>query len=125
MRVMNDLGTTLYVTDDTAGMTLEERAKLVLQTLGRTPQEIKAAYRKLARQHHPDKPGGDTATFQVINEAHTLLTGGSMPKNPLLANDALILKITGRRMQPLIDRQREREEYERWRRDHFYGVGVI
>ena len=38
--------------------------------------EIKKAYRKLARQHHPDvKPGDKTAerTFKDINEAHTVL----------------------------------------------------
>lgn len=123
--MMKGLNTTFDVTDDIKGVTLEERAKLVLLTLGRTPEEIKTAYRKLARQHHPDKPGGDTVTFQVINEAYTLLTGGSMPKNPLLADDVLILKITGRRVQPLIDKQKKWEEYERWRRDHFYGVGVV
>ena len=122
---MQDLNTTLDVTDDIEGVTLEERAKLVLLTLGRTPLEIKVAYRKLARQHHPDTPNGNTVTFQVINEAYTLLTGGSVSKKPLLANDALVLKVTGHRIKPLIDKQKEWEEYERWRRDHFYGVGVI
>jgi len=123
--MMKDLSTTLDVTDDISGVTLEERAKLVLLTLGRTPKEIKAAYRNLARQHHPDTPNGDTATFQVINEAYAMLTGSAVSKKPLLADDALILEVTGRRVQPLIDKQREWEEYERWRRDHFYGVGVV
>src|SRR4051794_10104299 len=38
--------------------------------------EIKKAYRKLARQHHPDvKPGDKKAerTFKDLNEAHTVL----------------------------------------------------
>jgi len=47
------------------------------QTLGvdktSTPDEIKKAYRKLASQHHPDK-GGDTATFQKIEEAYRILS---------------------------------------------------
>lgn len=38
-----------------------------------TPDEIKKAYRKLASQHHPDK-GGDTATFQKIEEAYRVLS---------------------------------------------------
>jgi DnaJ-class molecular chaperone len=47
------------------------------QTLGvaknATPDDIKKAYRKLASKHHPDK-GGDTATFQKIEEAYRILS---------------------------------------------------
>jgi len=32
--------------------------------------EIKAAFRKLAHQYHPDKPGGNEAKFKEINEAY-------------------------------------------------------
>src|SRR5256885_1420305 len=42
-----------------------------------TKAEIKKAYRKLARQHHPDvKPGDKKAeqTFKDLNEAHTVLS---------------------------------------------------
>jgi hypothetical protein len=116
---------TLDRTDAIRGVTLEERARLVLLTLGRTPAEIRKAYRRMARQHHPDTQAGDKETFQVINEAYTLLTGGSVPKRPLLADDRLLLKVAGRRVAPLIDRQKQWEEYERWRREHFYGVGVL
>lgn len=35
-------------------------------------EEIKAAYRKLASKHHPDR-GGDTATFQKIQAAYDVL----------------------------------------------------
>jgi curved DNA-binding protein len=41
-----------------------------------TPAEIKKAYRKLAREHHPDaKPGDTTAErrFKDVNEAHAVL----------------------------------------------------
>lgn len=37
-----------------------------------SPDEIKQAYRRLAKQHHPDK-GGDTAQFQKIQEAYNIL----------------------------------------------------
>lgn len=36
--------------------------------------EIKKAFKKLAVQHHPDKPGGDKEKFQAANEAHGVLS---------------------------------------------------
>ncbi|MDD5342198.1 MAG: molecular chaperone DnaJ [Patescibacteria group bacterium] len=36
--------------------------------------EIKAAYRKLAHQHHPDKTGGDETKIKEINEAYQTLS---------------------------------------------------
>lgn len=48
------------------------------QTLGvprtATEKEIKQAYRRLAGQHHPDRPGGDTVRFQQIEEAYRTLS---------------------------------------------------
>lgn len=38
-----------------------------------TPEEIKAAYRKLAGRNHPDR-GGDTAVFQEIQAAYDILS---------------------------------------------------
>ncbi len=35
--------------------------------------EIKAAFRRLAHQHHPDKAGGDAEKFKQINEAYQVL----------------------------------------------------
>ncbi len=47
------------------------------QTLGvsksASAEEIKAAFRKLAHQHHPDKPGGNEAKFKEANEAYQIL----------------------------------------------------
>jgi len=36
-------------------------------------EQIKAAFRKLAHQYHPDKAGGDEAKFKEINEAYQVL----------------------------------------------------
>lgn len=38
-----------------------------------SPEDIKAAYRKLAMKHHPDR-GGDEAEFKKINEAYDAIT---------------------------------------------------
>lgn len=40
---------------------------------GATPEDIKAAYRKLANKHHPDR-GGDTKLFQEIQGAYDILS---------------------------------------------------
>ena len=117
---MKTLALTLENIDVINGVTLEERAKLVLLTLGRTPDEIRKAYRKLAKQHHPDTANGSTEKFQVINEAYEFLTKGTIPKSPLLADDELIVRVTGKQVEPLINRQKEWKKYEKWRRDHFY-----
>jgi DnaJ-domain-containing protein 1 len=60
-----------------AGRTPEEEA---LEQLGLTPPvdfpAIKARYRELVKQHHPDTHGGDRAaeeTLKVINQAYTTL----------------------------------------------------
>ncbi|MBN2301423.1 MAG: J domain-containing protein [Lentisphaerae bacterium] len=111
--------------DDIQGVTLEERAKLVLLTLGQTADDIKKAYRSMAKRYHPDKTGGDTERFQVVQEAYELLTKGVVSKNPLLANTKLIVKLVGKRIKPLIDKQKEWEKYEQWRREHFYGIGAL
>ena len=39
-----------------------------------TADQIKKAYRKLAREHHPDRTGGDDTKFKEINAAHAVLS---------------------------------------------------
>jgi molecular chaperone DnaJ len=36
--------------------------------------EVKKAFKKLAMQHHPDRPGGNEAKFKEINEAYQVLS---------------------------------------------------
>lgn len=38
-----------------------------------SPEDIKAAFKKLAMKHHPDR-GGDAGKFQEINEAYSVLS---------------------------------------------------
>lgn len=37
-----------------------------------TPEEIKSAYRRLARQHHPDH-GGNQQLFKQVTDAYAIL----------------------------------------------------
>jgi hypothetical protein len=106
--------------DAIRGTTLEERARLVLLTLGKTEDDIRRAYRKMAVRHHPDRDGGNTLRFQLINEAYEFLVRGTIPKRPLLADDELLRQVIGRQVERLIDQQAEWEAYERQHRAQFY-----
>ena len=47
--------------------------KLLGVEKGATQDEIKKAFKKLALQFHPDRPGGDEKKFKEINEAYQVL----------------------------------------------------
>ena len=42
-----------------------------------SPDEIKGAFRRLAREHHPDATGGDDAQYKEISEAYAVLSDPS------------------------------------------------
>ena len=48
--------------------------------------EVKAAYKKLAREHHPDL-GGDTATMQEINKEYAFASAKAIRGENLSAED--------------------------------------
>ncbi len=73
-----------------------------------TPEEIKRAYRKLAKQHHPDSQDNDSASnakFQEISEAYATLSDPELRrKYDYLGDDAY------RRMGP--QQKSDDDEYE-------------
>lgn len=101
------------------GRTLEERALLVLRAKDGTLTAIRDAYRQAAKRYHPDTPHGNKAKFQVVNEAYAFLMRGILPRQPLLANDALVAGMIGQSLAPLSARP-SGEGYETWHWDHFY-----
>ena len=54
-------------------------------------EEIRAAYRALARQHHPDR-GGDAATFATITAAYAEVS--DQPRREALRRKLLVLGTT-------------------------------
>lgn len=50
---------------------------------------IEQAYKRLIKQHHPDREGGDSARAAEINRAYRELRGGKAANDPLQFNDSL------------------------------------
>ena len=46
-----------------------------------TDEEIKKAYRKLAKEHHPDANGGDDSKFKEVTEAYEILSDKQKRQN--------------------------------------------
>ena len=46
-----------------------------------TQEEIKKAYRRLARENHPDQTGGDDNMFKQINEAYSIIGDNTKRKS--------------------------------------------
>ena len=50
---------------------------------------IEQAYKRLIKQYHPDRQGGDGSRAAEINRAYRELRGGRAPNDPLQFNEAL------------------------------------
>ena len=50
---------------------------------------VEKAYRRLIKQHHPDREGGDSTRAAEINRAYRELRGGKAATDPLQFNDEL------------------------------------
>ena len=68
-----------------AGMFESDALRTLGLRKGATPEEIKRAYKRLAREHHPDK-GGDSNEFIKIHDAYESLSqpGGAPAGGALL-----------------------------------------
>src|SRR5688500_17225484 len=53
---------------------MEDYYKILGVQKGATEDDIKKAYRKLAQEHHPDRPSGNEKNVKVINEAYQVLS---------------------------------------------------
>jgi hypothetical protein len=49
---------------------------------GASAAAVQAAYRRLAREHHPDAPGGDAGRMRALNAAYAALRDGSPAAPP-------------------------------------------
>jgi len=92
---------------------------------GANDEDIKRAYRRLASQHHPDR-GGDTARFQEIQQAYSVLSDAAQRQaydNPGIRvefgsgphfnfND--IFDMFGARFHPEMDRRRRAMRLQLW-----------
>ena len=58
-------------------MSASEEIREALETLGLPPmvtrEEIKKRYRRLAKQFHPDRQGGESGEMEAINRAYETL----------------------------------------------------
>ena len=50
---------------------------------------VDRAYRRLIKQHHPDRTGGDSSRAAEINRAYREIRGGKAVTDPLQFNEAI------------------------------------
>jgi len=62
---------------------------------------IEQAYKRLIKQHHPDREGGDASRAAEINRAYRELRGGRAPTDPLQFNEELEARRRRRRRWPI------------------------
>jgi hypothetical protein len=65
-------------------LTRDEALRVLHLSGGADPAAVKRAYRRLAREHHPDR-GGDPSTFQRLQRAYERLVTDPRPPRPRVA----------------------------------------
>ena len=101
------------------GQALERRAMRVLRPAGETREELRDAYRSLAKRHHPDAAGGSARHFQLVREAYALLVFGELKAPSLLEDDELVMEVAHYRPEPLRGEEAMRD-YAHQARDQFF-----
>ncbi|HKJ69124.1 MAG TPA: J domain-containing protein [bacterium] len=99
---------------------ITDRARKVLDIAGEaSPEEIKQAYRKKAKQVHPDIGERDERIMGAINQAYARLTPGKSAPTSLLENDKLVQMLINLPVDPI----EQTKTYEEWMLDRFYNLG--
>ncbi len=98
---------------------LKERALKILEINSTDDEELKKAYRRKARQVHPDISNQDDKIMGVVSQAYAFLKRKEKPTS-LLENDGLVSLIIGEKVTPIELVQR----YENWQRTQFYSNGI-
>jgi curved DNA-binding protein CbpA len=83
------VGGSVHTAVYTSGVTKREPHLVLRVAVDASPSDIKAAWRKLARRHHPDLTGDDPEASRIatremaeINEAYAAMTRGNRARRP-------------------------------------------
>ena len=99
---------------------LKERAIKILNVGSNvTADQIRKAYRKKARQVHPDISNQEDMIMGIVNQAYSLLIGENAPTS-LLENDSLVSLVIGLPVDPI----EQFKTYEQWMYSQFYSGGI-
>ncbi len=99
---------------------ITDRARKILGLSEGAPQEnIQKAYRRKAKQVHPDIGERDERIMGAINQAYARLTPGKSGPTSLLENDKLVELLINLPVDPI----EQTKTYEEWMLDRFYNLG--
>lgn len=99
---------------------LRERALKILDiNSNASTDQIRKAYRKKARQIHPDVSANDDRIMGIVNQAYALLNGENASVT-LLEDDGLASLVIGLPVDPI----EQSKTYEQWMYSQFYSDGI-